>query len=310
MPPEKSIVDKLKKPLVLLLAVLFFGSGTLYYYIKGDTKAPGFGSHADDYSVTGMELHFLDVGQGDCTLLLHEEYAVLIDGGEYENGSFIRSYLKEHGVEKLDLMVASHRHSDHLGGLTAVLEEVEVTEILINPDRNSEDVDSFAQTIFLDAAAEQDLTVTVAQAGMTYSFEDMHITVLSAFSENTDENEHSVVLTASCEGITALFTGDIGGAAEKELVQAGCLSDCDILKMAHHGSNYSNSDTFLHVISPEVAVVSCGVDNMYGHPGADALYRFAAIGADVYRTDLNGTVQITCSAGKINVITDGKDREK
>lgn len=307
MPPRKSVADKLKKPLQIILFVLFFAGGTLYYFIIGETKAPGFGSDVADYEVAGIEFHFLDVGQGDCSLILCDEYAVLIDGGEYENGEYIVSYLKDHGVEKVDLMVASHRHSDHVGGLTAVLEQMPVSEILINPDGVSEDVDSLAEKQFLSVAQEQNVTMTIAEVDMEYDFADLHLSVLSADAQCAQENESSVVLLAACDRTTALFTGDISEETEESLCTSGKIADCDILKVAHHGSNYSNSDDFIRMVSPEYAVVSCAADNAYGHPGAKTLDRLQNVGATLYRTDQMGTIAITCFAEKTSIYINGKD---
>lgn len=307
MPPKKSVVDKLKWPVLIVLAVLFCSCGTLYYYSTGETKAPGFFSDVADYEVAGMELHFIDVGQGDCTLLLCGEFAVLVDGGEYENGLKIVEYMKDHGVEKLDLMVASHRHQDHIGGLTAVLEQMTVDEILINPQGVSEDVDTFAEQQFLQIAQENEVLLNIAQEDMTYQFSDMQLTVLPLHSESTSENEQSIVMLASYGYTSALLTGDIGTDTEQMLIEKDVLTSCDILKAAHHGSNNSNSAAFLRKVKPSHTVISCGEDNLYGHPGAKALERFEEIGTDVYRTDLMGTVSFTCFAGKTYITLNGKD---
>lgn len=307
MPPKRSLADKLKKPLLLLAVILFFGSGTLYFYIKGETKAPGFGSQADLYEVAGAEFHFIDVGQGDCTLLLCGENAVLIDGGEAENGEKILSYLQQHGVQKLDLMIASHRHADHIGSFGFLLEHFTVSEVLLNRQDASSDADVFSQTQLLQAAENTDVPVRIADTDTVYTFGELTLEVLSAGSTVSEENEQSLVILASYEDKKVLFTGDIGAASEKELLAEKVLCDVDVLKVAHHGSNYSNTDDFLRVTNPEYAVISCGEQNDYGHPGEQTLDRLQRAGCKICRTDLNATVVLTCHAGKIHILTKEKE---
>lgn len=307
MPQRRSTADKLKKPLQYLLVFLVLCGGTLYYYVKGESEAPGFDDWADDYAVRGMEVHFLDVGQGDCTLLLCGDSAVLIDGGEYENGRDIVSYLKHHGVEKIDLLVATHRHSDHIGGLIVVLQKMQIDEVLVNRSSVSNNTDAQSEMEFVRVLKERGTAVTYAEADKTYKFDGMHLSVLFEDPDSTDENEHSVILYGKYEDFSVLLTGDIGQTAEEELLDREGL-DCDIFKAAHHGSKYSNTQEFLKTITPAITVISCGEENLYGHPHDETIERFLSVGADVYRTDIMGTVAFSCDDNTIEVLTNGKDQ--
>ncbi len=306
MPTRRSTADKLKKPLLSLFVFLFLLSGTLHYYIKGETDAPGFSDWTKDYTPDGMEVHFLDVGQGAATLLLCGESAVLVDGGEYENGHEIVSYLRYHGVEKLDLLIATHAHSDHIGGLIVVLQKMQVDEVLMN-DSSAENTDSQSKYEFLSQLNTNGATVTIAEADMTYEFNDMLLTVLQGSNESTDENENSIVLRADYDDVSVLLTGDIGNMTESELIAGNNNIDCDILQAAHHGSNYSNSEAFIHHVSPEKVVISCGKNNIYNHPGEEAMNRFRQENTSVYRTDIMGTLVFSCSNDNIKTIYVGKD---
>jgi len=306
MPTRRSVADKLKKPLLYLFVFLFLLGGTLYYYIKGETDAPGFSDWLDDYTPDGMEVHFLDVGQGACTLLLCGESAVLVDGGEYEYGYDIVSYLKHHGVEKLDLLVATHRHSDHIGGLIVVLQKMAVDEVLLNGS-SAENTDSQAEYEFSSQLLLNGATVTTAETDLQYSFDGMQISVLQGKSEKTDENETSVVLRADFENTSVLLTGDIGSVTESELIASDVLFDCDILQAAHHGSNNSNSANFIAQTTPDIAVISCGENNRYNHPGEETLDRLRQANTAVYRTDVMGTIVFSCNDNNIKIISDGKD---
>ncbi len=306
MPTRRSTADKLKKPLLYLLVFLFLLSGTLYYYVKGETDAPGFSDWVDEYIPDGMEVHFLDVGQGSSTLLLCGESAVLVDGGEYENGFDIVSYLKHHGVEKLDLLVATHNHSDHIGGLIVVLQKMTVNEVLLNGS-TAETTDTQSENEFTSRLLFNGAIATTAEAEMVYEFSGMQISVLQANNDSADENENSIVLRADFENTSVLLTGDIGNETENELINIGVNLDCDILQAAHHGSNHSNSADFIVQTSPSIAVISCGENNIYNHPGEDSLHRLRQANTAVYRTDVMGTIVFACNDNNIKIISDGKE---
>lgn len=306
MPTRRSTADKLKKPLMYLCVFLFLTAGTLYYYVKGETDAPGFSDWVADYTPVGMEVHFIDVGQGDCTLLLCGESAVLVDGGENENGSTVVDYLRHHGVEKLDLMVATHNHSDHIGGLITVLQKMEVSTVLRN-DSTSQNIDSQSEYAFSEQLDFSGTQVATAGTGMNYDFDGMQISVLHGGDESADENENSIVLLARFEDVSVLLTGDIGSVTEKELLEGSIDPDCDILKAAHHGSNDSNCDEFIEGVSPDIAVVSCGEKNIYNHPGKETINRFRQQNLETYRTDVMGTLVFVCNDGNIEIISVGKE---
>ncbi len=306
MPTRRSTADKLKKPLLYLFVFLFLLAGTLYYYVKGETDAPGFSDWVVDYTPVGMELHFLDVGQGSSVLLLCGESAVLVDGGEYENGNDIVDYLRRHGVEKLELVVATHDHSDHIGGLIAVLEKMQADTVLLN-NSSAKNTDTQYEYEFNDALFFNAATATMAEAELQYDFSGMLITVLQGANGNADENENSVVLRADYEGSSVLLTGDIGTETEYQLLGAGAKLDCDILQVAHHGSKNSTCSAFLAQTTPAIAVISCGKNNVYNHPGEETLYRLKQANAAVYRTDIMGTIVISCDNNNLKIISDGKE---
>ena len=307
MPPRKDNTNKYKRIALIVLCAVFLLCGTMYYYLKDASTAPGFRSVVSDYEAYGMEVHFLDVEQGDCTLLLCGEYAVLIDAGEAQYGRTVTDYLLRHGVEKVDLLVATHRHSDHIGGLVYVLENMSVSQILLNASDENADTDTQSEELFLNAVRANGAPVQIAQNGMTFSFAEMDLTVLSFEQDTSDENERSLVLRADYGETSVLLTGDIGEYTEQHLLERDVDLDCDILKVAHHGSNYSGSDDFLAAVTPSYAVISCGKNNLYGHPGVQALERLNEHRSTVYRTDIMNGIVIICEKQYVYSIDTGKE---
>ena len=307
MPPRKSTADKLKKPLLYLVICIVLLSGTLYYYVKGETLAPGFSDWADEYTADGLEVHFIDVGQGDCTLLLCGEAAVLVDGGECEYGRDIINYCRHHGVEKLDLLVATHRHSDHIGSLRFVIDQMQVDEVLINSCGSSSNIDSYDYCEFNSALTMNNITATLAENASVYQYDDLVVDVMTVMADSTEENDSSVILRCEYENSSVLLTGDIGEEAELQLLADNAGLDCDLLKVAHHGSKHSLCSAFLETVTPRIAVISCGEDNPYGHPHEAVLQRLQNVGSAVYRTDLTGTVAFSCKNNSIELISDRKE---
>lgn len=299
---DRKIFDIVSK---CLIAILIF-CGTLYYIIIGETQAPYFSSGS--YVANGLEVHFIDVGQGDCTLLLCGESAVLVDGGESPCSGTVMQYLEKHGVDEIDLMIASHRHSDHIGGLIGIAEEMPVQRVLMNRDNISEDADTATESEFLGVLNEYDIPVDIAREGDVYSFEEMTLTVIYAGADDfAEENEQSLVIQAMYGDSSVLLTGDIGEETEEYLLSNDYEFQGDVLKVAHHGSKYSSTYDFLKAVDPIYAVISCGEGNVYGHPGDETVNRLNRFTPYILRTDTMSSIVIFCSAdGKYEYIN-GKD---
>ncbi len=268
---------------------------------------------ADDVSTTDKgtgltNVHFLDVGQGDSILIRGTEKTILIDGGERDQGDNVLADLKELGVETIDCIIATHPHSDHIGGLVDVLEyaadynDLEIKDVII-PDIPEEYIPTTAvYADFLDGVEANSLSVTFAEFDMTINIGSG---VLTIYPPPTGENysslnDYSVCAHLECGDTSFFFTGDMEQPEEEDLLQGGYLKGvtADVLKAGHHGSDTASSEELLAQLEPEYVVISCGEGNSYGHPHKEALARFKKYTDDIYRTDLEGT--ITCT-------TDGKN---
>jgi len=235
-----------------------------------------------------IEIHFIDVGQGDAILIRGADAAVLIDGGE--RGSGVVAYIKRIGVQRLDVLVATHPHADHIGGLTDVLQALPVAEVITNGQPHT----TLTYERFLDAIIAAGAEYREVTRGEQIQVEGLTFHVLHPTSPSgTNLNEQSVVLRLDHHRISVLLTGDIESNSEASLVTSGQKLQAQILKVPHHGSSSSNTQAFLQQVRPEIAIYFAGAGNRYGHPHAETISGLKAMGVEVYGTDVNGTVVVT-----------------
>lgn len=252
-----------------------------------------------------MVIHMIDVGQGDSVLVQSGSANILIDAGEVSKGDDVVDYLHSHGVTELDWVICTHPHSDHAGGLTAVIEEMTVDNFMLPdiPERFVPD-DRF-YTNLMEAIEERGIQLTKACPGTVYSFGDMKMTVLWPDPEfnGADLNDWSIALRFSLGEIDYLCCGDMTDGAEDDLISAGYDIHSEIVKSNHHGSNYANGSDFLYATAPELALISCGLDNDYGHPHDELLYRYEYYNIKWKRTDVCGDIRIICENGQYTIET-------
>jgi len=240
-----------------------------------------------------VTVHFIDVGQGDSIFVDTPTLDMLIDGGPREAGDNVVAYLRTLNITQIDFVVATHPHADHIGGLITVLTEYNITQIPIVVDSSFETTTETYQEYM--ALAEQ-RTVTYAARGQSFVLDiNVNVTVLNPTRplEFDDANDNSIVLKMQVCNVTFLFTGDSEAPSEASILMAGFNLSSTILKVGHHGSRTSTSSAYLEAIDPEVAVISVGEGNQYGHPHQETLDKLAAKDVTVYRTDVDGTVVIT-----------------
>ena len=230
----------------------------------------------------GLTVHFIDVGQADCALIECDGEYMLIDAGYYENGIDVVEYLFDLGVEELDLMVGTHPHGDHIGGLPVVLDYFDTERIWFSamPYTNG------TVSTFLSAARRHDVEVEQPQVGDTYQLGSALVTMLGPVkTDYEDVNDISLVLRVDYGDTRFLFTGDMEAIAETDLLDSGADVKADVLKVGHHGSYSSTSYRFLREVAPTYAVISCGAGNEYGHPHDEPMSRLRDAEVIIYRTD-------------------------
>lgn len=249
-----------------------------------------------------VQIAFLDVGQADCAVIRTKNAVIVIDTGcERSAGNELLSYLGRLGIEKIDLLILTHPHEDHIGGAAALLGAYRVERCLM-PEL-LEDTTAFRGC--LDALEAEACTVTRAVSGVLCEYDGMLVEVLSPTKEfYSSLNDAGAVIRIGYGEHSFLFMADASGNVEAELLEAysADVLRADILKVAHHGSASSTSAAFLFAVMPQYAVISCAADNEYGFPHADVLSRLAAVEATVYRTDTAGTVMFSAKDGTVSVI--------
>ncbi len=237
-----------------------------------------------------MFVDFIDVGQGDCTLIRASDAVMLVDAGESGTADTVISYLKEKGIEKIDCCIATHPHSDHIGALYKVFEEFNVDTVLL-PDLPDELIPTTsAYEKFLDGL-ENVKNIIPAGAGDDFDFGSLNVDILGPVKEYDDLNHMSVVSKVTFGNTSIMLTGDTETPAEADMLKKKSVDySADILKVGHHGSKTSTSEKWLEAVNPQFAVISCGLDNDYGHPHKILVNRLEKFGVEYYRTDLEGNV--------------------
>lgn len=252
-------------------------------------------------------VQFLDVGQADCSLIqLPDGRNILIDAGNEEDGPYLVQYLNRLGVEKLDFVVGTHPHEDHIGGLDDVIVNFTVGEIVL-PKIDPTDVSGTVcyENVLLAADGLEKSIIQGKRGVQLIAESDIGLLCLSPGKEDYGGlNDYSVVLLFTYGDTKILFTGDAEEEAESDMLSAGVPLKADILKVGHHGSNTASGKKFLDAVSPEYAVISCGKGNSYGHPHSETLSRLSKTKATVMRTDYVGSVVFYLDKTKIiNFIT-------
>lgn len=238
-----------------------------------------------------LTVNFINVGQGDCIFISSGNENMLIDCGEASKSDTVVAYLNNLGVERIDYVVATHPHSDHMGGMSDIIRTYDIGEVIM-PHLDDSDIPTTRYfENFLEACSEKGLYITEAQLGRTISLGDAEAEIIAPNSEKySGANNYSVGIILTHGNNNFLFTGDAEKLAENEMLESGSLEHVRVYKVGHHGSDTSSTEDFLEAISPDYAVIMCGAGNSYGHPNDDVVDRLSEYTKQIYRTDLNGSV--------------------
>jgi len=263
-----------------LMSVFGFSNGTI---VDGD-----------------LSVHFINVGQGDCSLIISDGQTALIDAGEAEYGDTVVSYLNSQGIKKLDYVIVTHPHSDHMGGIATVLESFDVGKVIVPKVSDEMTPTTKTYKVFLQTVQNEGLKLTQAKVGDVYNLGEASLELLAPNSDYKDLNNYSIVSLLTYGENKFLFTGDAESKSEKEMLEKNLLTKVDVLKVGHHGSSTSSKKKFLEVVSPDYAVILCG-DNSYNHPHEDTVDNLLEYTDNIYRTDQQGTVVFTSDGKRLSV---------
>jgi competence protein ComEC len=248
-----------------------------------------------------IEVHFIDVGQGDSILVRNGDRYMLVDGGTIDAGPTVSAYLKSHGISTIDVLVSTHPHADHIGGFLTILNEFPVKAV----DDIGRPHTTQTYEEYLTLIDQKNIRFVVPQRGDTIDLgPGVTIQVISpppGGIGDGDLNENSMVLKITHGSVGFLLASDTESGAEKIMLDSGYDLKSQVLKVGHHGSKYSSGTAFLKAVDPQVSVIQAGSDNPYGHPAPETLSRLAAAGSKVYRTDRDGNVVVTSDGQGIMV---------
>ena len=283
---------KKSSPLMILLGILVVGAAVVLQQLGlFETEEPV------SENVSGSaeaQVYFIDVGQGDSELIRLKDSGIdiLIDAGTRSTKQELADYLKELGVDDIDILIGTHPHEDHIGGMAKIIEEFPIGTLYLPETSDEMTPTTKTYESLLDAAESKNVTVRTASAGdVLLEQGNTSFKVLSPSHTDYDNlNDYSIVTRLKVGNTAFLFQGDAETPVEEEILDSGADVSCDVIKLGHHGSSTSSSRAYLEAANPSAAVISCGVGNEYGHPHRETMDSLEKLSITPYRTDTQKTL--------------------
>ena len=283
---------KKSSPLMILLGILVVGAAVVLQQLGlFETEEPV------SENVSGSaeaQVYFIDVGQGDSELIRLKDSGIdiLIDAGTRSTKQELADYLKELGVDDIDILIGTHGHEDHIGGMAKIIEEFPIGTLYLPETSDEMTPTTKTYESLLDAAENKNVTVRTAAAGdVLLEQGNTSFKVLSPSHTDYDNlNDYSIVTRLKVGDTAFLFQGDAETPVEEEILDSGADVSCDVIKLGHHGSSTSSSRAYLEAANPSAAVISCGVGNEYGHPHRETMDLLEKLSITPYRTDTQKTL--------------------
>lgn len=308
---------KTQKKIILTIVAIFIVA-CLLIEVLGRIPGIPFNGWDDVFAALGMrpativpvgelQVHYIDVENADCILVRQGEHNLLIDAGDVGDDDKILDYLSRHNVEKLDLVVSTHPHADHIGEMATVLEHIPVGRFVMAFMPEGKEPTTRVYLSMLEQLDEKNIPIDEAEPGKIYTLGTAQLQILAPLKEDSDPNAMSVVTRLTFGNRSFLFTGDAEEEVERQILTRGFAVDSDVLKAGHHGSRTSTSDPFLRAVNPEIAVITCGEGNSYGHPHTETVVRLNNAGVTTYRADYCGDIVITTDGTSLDVRTEKGD---
>ncbi|MCL1936347.1 MAG: MBL fold metallo-hydrolase [Defluviitaleaceae bacterium] len=277
-------MHKIKKLYVIISFIIVILVVFIFFYVYNNT----------DYVI----VHFIDVGQGKSTLIQSPYGTILIDGGDVSAGNTVVSYLFNYNIRYIDYVIATHPHSDHIGGLIPVIRTFDIGNII----KTNRSHDTLIYGQFREVISSNDIDIIIPYVPKKFTLGNIEFEIIAPNNRGYSSlNDYSIVILMTYNDIRFLFAADAEEMSEIEMLMQGYEIDADILQVGHHGSITSTSYEFLQAVSPYIAVISAGRGNMYGHPNQPILDRLNDSSILIYRTDYHGHIVISTDGNNIFV---------
>ncbi|MBQ9298545.1 MAG: MBL fold metallo-hydrolase [Clostridia bacterium] len=298
MGKKKKYERKMSKVVYILFLIILLFVGI---YLQNDKSEVEAINKVVEVS-SELKIYYLNVGEADCILIQNGGKNMIIDAGNNEDGNEIVEFLKAQAIEKIDVLVGTHPHEDHIGGLDNIINNFDIGKIYM--PKVATTTKSFEDVI--KAIESKGLNITTPVIGKTFKLGECNFKILHTDDNEENLNNSSIVLKMEFGRLSYLFTGDVEADGEKAIIDSGYDIKANVLKVAHHGSNSSSTEEFLDKVAPDIAVIMCGKNNDYWHPHQVILNRLNARKIKIYRTYEDGTILIT-SDGYTNRVKTLKD---
>lgn len=284
-----------KRRIGTLFVILVLALGSIFWSLENFQNGLSSGQST---TASGEDpvLTFLDIGQGDATLLRWNGHALLIDAGDVATAETMAVRLVNLGVRKLDMVIATHAHADHIGGMARLLEIFPVNTVYWSAAPG----EGRLYENLAGAFSDREMIPLVPEPKTVWTLDGVTVRFLGPVKSYEELNDSSLVCRIEVNGVTVLMTGDMQAEAEADLLQSHQSLSAQVLKVGHHGSKTSSTEPFLQAVAPELAVISCGKENSYGLPAQEILDRMKAGNISVLRTDLEGELDFALKEGKLN----------
>lgn len=293
------LLNKLLKNIIIksiLVLIIVIGISLCFYIPTNEAYKAVLTSSSNN-----LIIHYIDVGQGDAILIQKNNINILIDTGPEASKGKLISYLKKYRIKKIDALIITHPHEDHIGGAATVIKKVKVCSVYSSK--------AFTTTPtyydFIDNINKKNLKIKYLKAGDTLNISSISFDILCPFKENYDNlNDYSLIMNTTYGNYNLLFTGDMEKAEENEFINYYKNWDKKktILKVPHHGSSTTCSDDFLSLTKPSVSIISCGIGNSFGHPHKKTLERLNKYKSITLRTDIDGSIILICDGNSIKEV--------
>ena len=280
-----------------LISFLSFAAIILYTLLSNDeiTIEKQENKKTDSNNTDVVKVEYIDVGQADAILIENDKKYMLIDAGNNEDGDLLVNYFKDKNITDFEYVVATHPHEDHIGGMDNIIKNFNIKNYYM-PDCYTT-TKTFEE--LLDALEEKNLSFETPDIDSEFLLGDALFKVLYTGTDKRDLNNTSIVLRMTYKDVSFMFTGDATNTTEKKIIAKDLQSD--VLKVGHHGSQYSTSDEFLDKVNPKYAIISVGTGNVYDHPKDITLNKLKGI--EVHRTDKEGTIRVISDGKNIDIET-------